>query len=677
MGETRLTWCRHGECMVPLVATVAGGHLTSLTANDALPSGRGGTCGLCTASVGASADPRRLKRPRRRTASGWEEVDWATAIKEIGAKLKEIRGQSGPRALATYAGAPVGPNSRGLTRTLAWTLGLGSPNLFTPLSTTGGPWVRAGELMLGHPVALQGDVGRAHYVLLLGSNQAAQGWGPLQAGRVHAGDLTFSRKTKGTKVIAADARSTPLSTGADLHLRIRPGTEVFLLLGLLETIVRNGWHEKQYVQDFTTGWEALAAAVKPWSPERVGPICGVTPEEIAGVALKFARAPMALAHRSAQMLASEHGTLAAWACIALHGITANLLRPGGLYDNKGVFDVHGVVSQLPTAKAPRTRVGDLPLLLLQAPGALLADEVRTPGDGQVRALVSIHGDPARELPGGPKLREALASLDLLVAIDVAENDTTALAHWVLPATHPWEREDLHLHDTSLLPFRETAWTPALSAPPGEARDEAEILADLFGAVGPTIRGGVHGPHLRTLGAWLARTDLAPWEARAVEFSGKTTLGELKEKGTWQGADNDRALWRVSKPDGKVALFPPEIADALARLTPPEAPAGFDRWLQAAAPRDAALRPFDRPDAADPGATLHPDAGFAEGERIRVRTPHGVVETVAHLDATLRPDVVDLPIGYAADVAALLPTDRYDPFTGTPPLAGLPCRVERA
>ena len=676
MAETRSTWCRHGECMAALSATIDGGRVVDLRPDESVASGRGGTCGLCLASAGAAHDPRRLLRPRRRTATGWEEASWETALADIASRLKAIRGQTGAASIATWAGAPVGTHTRGLTRVLAWALGLGSAKLYSPLSTMGGGWVRAGELCLGHPVALQGDVGRAHYVLLLGANQEAQGWGPLQAGRNALGDLAFSRRTKGTKVAAADARRTPLAAGADVHLPIRPGTELFLVLGLLHAITKNGWHERQYVADFTEGYDALVAAVAPWSPEVVGPICGVPAEDIAGVALKFARAPMALAHRSAQMLASTTGTLASWAVLVLHALTANLLRPGGLYDNQGVFDVHGVARQLPTDKAPRTRTGGHPLLLLQAPGADLAGDIVQPGEGQVRALVCVHGDPARELGG--RTREALAGLELLVAIDVADNDTTALAHWVLPSLHPWEREDLHLHDTSLLPFKETAWTPALVAPPGEARGEDEILADLFKAIGPTVRGGVHGPHLRALGAWLARADLPPWEARAVGLGGHTSVEALHASGHWNGGDVDRATWRVTTPSGRIRLLPDAVASALVALRAPSAPAGFDRWLQAAAPRDAALRPFDRPaGTADPGVTLHPSAGFAAGARVRVVTEAGAVEAVVHLDDGLRADVVDLPLGYAADVARLIPADAVDPFTGAPAWAGLPCRVEPA
>ncbi|MFZ5475611.1 MAG: molybdopterin-containing oxidoreductase family protein [Myxococcota bacterium] len=671
------SWCRLDECMAGVVAEVEGDRILSIRADAENPTGRHGTCVLAPASAGASRDPRRVLRPRKRTGDRWEDVSWDAALAEIADRMRAVRRKGGARALGLYAGAPVGPNSRGVARTLACALGWGTPNLYSPLSTTGGPWVRAGELVLGHPVALQADVGRAHYVLLLGANQEAQGWGPLQAGRNLAAELANSRKTKGTKVVAADPRRPALAAGADAHLAIRPGTELFLLLGMIDAILKNDWHDVQFTRDYCTPLAPLKDALASWPLDRCAAVCGVAATEIGGVALKFSRAAMAVAHKSPQALNSRHGTLASWASLVLHALTANLLRPGGLYDNKGVLDVHPVARQLPTDGAPTTRTGGFPLMLLQAPGAVLADDALTPGEGQLRALVSIHGDPARELPGGARLREALAGLDLLVAIDLADNDTTKLAHFVLPAAHPWEREDLHLHDTSILPFRTTQWTPALVPPPGEARDEADILRDLFKRVGPTIRHGVHGPHLRVLGGYLAGADIGAWEARLLDGSGVVSMAEL-EAAThgWYGGEVDRAAWRVTTPGERFALVPDAVAAALERLVPPAPPAGMDRWLLASAARDPALRPFDRPAGDDPGVTLHPSAGFAEGATVRVRTEAGAVTARVRLDGTLRPDTVDLPAGYATDVLSLIPTDVLDPFTGTPALNGMPCRVER-
>jgi anaerobic selenocysteine-containing dehydrogenase len=677
MAAEHATWCRLNECMAGLVATVEGGRIVALRADPDNVTGRHGTCGLCTASAGAAEDPRRLLRPKKRVGDRFEEVSWEQAISEIGAKLKEIRKQSGPRAIGMYAGAPVGLDSRGLARTIATSLGLGTPNLYSPLSTRGGPWLRAVELVVGHAAALQRDVGRAHYVVLLGANQEAEGWGPLQAGRNLASDLAFSRKTKGTKVVAVDPRRTPLAAGADQHLAIRPGTELFFVLGMIDAILKNDWRDVQYTNDYCSPLTPLKEALAAWPVDVCAEICGVPATDISGVALKFSRSAMAVCAPGNQALASEHGTLTAWALLVLHALTANLLRPGGVFDGRGVLDVHSLSKQLPTDGAPRTRVGNLPLLLLQAPGALLADEILTPGTGQVRALVSLYGDPARELPGGPRLREALGALDLLVAVDLADTETTRLAHWVLPATHPWERTDTHLHDTSILPWRTTQWTDALVAPPGEARDLAQILADLFKAVGPTLRGGEYGAHLRVLGSFVAGADLEKWESRLLDTSGIVSSAELREAPHgWSGGDVDRATWRVTTESGKFELLPSEIAAALSRLAAPTSPPGLGRWLLTSGVRDGALRAFDRPAAIDPGVTLHSAAGFAEGARVRVRTASGAVEATVHLDDTLREDVVDLPAGHVVDAMALVPTDRLDPFTGTPAANGLPCVVER-
>lgn len=679
MSQRTSTWCRYGECMAGLVVTSDGGRITAIEADPEHPLGRHGTCGVCTASAGQGVDPRRILRPRKRTPSGWQDVGWDEALREIGAALKKLRADGGPDAIATYAGAPVALHAEGTARTLAWTLGLGSARLFTPLSTRGGPWLRAAELVLGHPVALLGDVGRAHYVLLLGANQEAQGWGPLQAGRNYGADLAFSRKTKGTKVVAVDPRRTPLAAAADQHIAIRPGTELFFVLGMIRQILDNDWIETQFVQDFCAGLPRLKELLAAWPPDRCAALCGVTPEEIGGAALKFSRSPMAVAHRSPQALESEHGTLTAWALLVLHALTANLLRPGGLFDPRGVPDAHPVAVQLPTAKAPRTRAGDHPLLLLQAPAAVLADEILTPGEGAVKALVSIHGDPLADVVGGGRLRDAFGQLELIVAIDVAENSTTEHAHWVLPSTTPWERRDLHLADAAILPCRHTQATPAIVEPPGEARDEATILRDLFAAVGPSLRGGRFGKHLQALGTLLARGDLEAWEARALQANGSVTLEALKsaERG-WYGGETNRAEWRVTTPSGRIELAPDAIADALARVEPPRPELPHSHWLLTSAARDGAVRRFDRPAGSkDPGVTLHPSVGFAAGERVRVRTSTGAVEAIVHLDEGLRADTVDFPYGYAAAVLDLVPPHRLDPLCGTPALNGVACVVERA
>ncbi len=667
------TWCRLSECAASLLAEVDDARITRLSTDPDGPMGRGAPCGICTHVPDLHTG--RILRPRRRIGDRWEETSWEVAIREIGAQLKEIRKQSGVRAIGTLAGTPVGLSSASTIRTLAWTVALGSPNLYSYLSSHGAGWLRATELVLGRALPLQSDIGRAHYVLLLGANQEAQGWGPLQGGRELGAELAHARKSRGAKVVAADPRRTPLAAGADLHLAIRPGTELFLVLGMIAAILENDWTDRQYVKDYCDGREALREALAPWTLERCAAACGIGAEAIGGVALKFSRAAMAVVHRSPQALNSAHSTLTGWAILVLHALTANLLRPGGVYENRGLADTHALAAQFASAGAPRTRVGDFPLLLLQAPAAVLCDEITLPGDDGVRALISLHADPATELPGGPRARAALEALSLLVAVDTFETETTRRAHWVLPGTHAWERSDLQFVATSTLPYHLAQATPALVPPAGEARDVEEILSALFGAVGPAFRSPF-GPHIRLRAGRLVTADLEAWIGEHLGQRGIPSHAEVAAAPHgWFGGDVDRATWRVETPNKRIALLPEAIVPLLRSLAPQVATAGFDRWLLTSAARDAALRRQDRAVPTDPGVHLHPSAGFDEGARVRVRTTAGVVEATVHLDPELRPDAVDLPAGYAVDVGALIPSDRLDPLVGTAPWNGLPCRVE--
>lgn len=669
MGETSTTGCRLGACFTRLSAATKHGEILKIDSDSGSTEGRHGVCQVCPESVGASRDPRRLLQPQKRGSRGWEVISWEQALDEIASRLKAIRRARGAESLGIYTGIPAMVSTRTLVRSVATGVAWGTPHVFGPLSHGGAPWLRAAELVLGHPVALQGDLGRAHHVVLLGANQEAQGWGPLQGGRSHAADLAFSRKTKGTKVVTVDPRRTPEAARADVHLSILPGTELFFVLGLIRSVLDQGWSDAQYLRDYCTPIEPLEAALAPWTLERCAEACGLSAGEIQAVALKFSRAAMAVTHRSPQALGNEHGTLTAWAILVLHAVTANLMRPGGLYHPAPILDPQTVLSAIPTEDAPR--LGELPLIGMFAPGALLTERIRSAALG---ALLVVQGDPARENPGGASLKQALESLDLLVVLDVAHHETSRLAHYVLPATHPWERTELNLHLGALLPSRGLYADPALVPPPGEARDPEQVLRELFRKVGAGFGRGAHGVGTRALAAAAASMDLASLEDLALSHAGTSREELMTASHGWGVADMDRSTWKVSHADGRVQLLPPVIAAALAALEVPSPPPGFPLRLLGSAARDSAFCSFDRPKL-DPGVTVHPSLGFAEGQELRVVTPDGWVTARAHLDPTLRPEAVDLPLGYAADVMALLSPSRLDPLCGTPALNGAWCRVE--
>ncbi len=617
----------------------------------------------------------RLLTPLRRAGDAWQDVSWDVALDGAAASLRAVAETHGARALGCLLGSPGAAVPRTAVRTAALGVHWDTPHLYGPLAERGGAaWAEACAWVVGRPCALQSDVGRAHYVLLLGANHEAEGWGPLQAGTHHGAALAHGRKTRHTRVAIADPRTPAHVEPGDVHLRLRPGTEVFLLLGMIDAILRNGWHDTQYVKDYCADVSALRDALAAWPAERCAAACGVAETDISAVALKFSRAAMAVAHRSPQALCQRDGTLVAWATLVLHALTANLLRPGGLYDARGAVDLDPVLGRLGSARAPRT-AGGWPLAWLQAPFAALASDVGRP-DG-LRALVVVQGDPAGTLAADA--RAALDRLDALVALDTHPNTTTRRADWVLPVAHAWEDEATRLHDGNLCSVAHAVRAPALASPPGAARPASWVLEQLARRVGtPRTGRGAHGVAARLAARGILASEPASMETRALALFARDGVAEaLAADGIWQGGDVDRARWVPGHPDGRLRLLPDPARRALAALAEPTvATEGWGRLLAAARP-DGALHPADRPSHADPGVRLAPAWGFADGARVRVTSAHGHADATVTVDPGLHPEAIHLPHGYEADVAALLGPADHDPWSGAPAWCGPRCRVAAA
>jgi formate dehydrogenase len=677
MSEPVPSYCRLCEGLCGVHAHVQDNRIVSLDGDPENPKSAGHLCGIGEASVRVQG-PDRIQNPMRREGHQLVEVDWDTAIKEIGAALGKTRRAHGPRSVGMYLGAPMAHDHLGALRAGAMALGLGTPNLFSALPMHGGSKLRATELVVGAAIPLIADVGRSHYTILLGSDQLNQRWGPFQAGTIHTQALRyFKNRRKGTKLIAVDSQRTELAGEADQFVQIRPGTEVFYLLGLAHATLNNKWIDAQYVDDYCTGVERAREWLAPWDPARCAEICGIDPGDLLGVGLKFGRSAMSTIVASPSVTQSEHGTVAMWALLTTMALTANLLRPGGLYESGGILDLHPLISSFPCHSAPRTRVSESPLLLLQAPGTALAQEILEPGDAQLRALITVCGDPVQELPGRARVGRALDKLDLLVAIDSHRSQATQRADWVLPSTVPWERRDLHLLDNAALPSRFLQATPALIENASGARDTSEVLRALWGATDAPLRGGAWGRHLRVLGRMLASADLEQWINQALEFSGAPDWATLETypHGLDEG-ETDRASWRLAHEDQRLHLAPVELEDAIRRVTAPADPAGLRLVTHTVWPGGLGWR-HRADDAVEPGIGLHPDAGFEDGQTVSVKTEAGEVTGPVRLDPNQHAQAVIIPWGWRVPVGDVVPDDRLDPLSGAPEQAGLPCTVQPA
>lgn len=673
--DTIPSYCRACEGFCGVQLQVDGGRITEMHGDRLNPLSAGHLCpvGQATAAEPHAAD--RPLQPRKRTAAGWQEVPWEQAISEIAQGLAKLR-RGHTRGIGLYAGPELASDHRGALRAAAWALGSGTPNLFSSLAMYGASRLRAVESVIGAAIPLTSDVGRAHYTVLIGSDQQDARWGPLQSGTIHTQALDYFRKRrKGTKLIVVDPRSTPTAQGADQHIQVKPGTEPWYLLGLAHATLFNNWIDVQYVRDYCSGVDTLREWLAPWTPQVCADICGIDVGDLSGVGLKFGRAAMATILPSATVSQSRMGTVASWAWLVTSALTANLLRPGGHYETGGLIDLHPILATLPSARAPKSRVSGKESLLLQFPGTALAEEILTPGEGQLKALVVAGGCPLQELPGQKKLEQALDQLELLVVLDNVDSATAAKADWVLPTPHFWERGDLHLLNNAALPSDAVqATAPALQAPES-VRSTEWILKELFIAAKPSLRGE-WGRHLRLTGRMGAGADLDDWVGRILDWSGLPDEASLRAMphGLDEG-ETDRSQWRPTHEDERLHLAPEVLAPVMGSLKAPvDDPAFPFRLLTAAAWKEGWGWRHRTPDAEEPGILVHPEAGFAEGQEVELRTAHGAVKGPIRLDPQQHPLGVTVPWGWAIPVGQLVSSEDVDPISGAPEQAGLPCSI---
>jgi anaerobic selenocysteine-containing dehydrogenase len=671
------TYCRLCESRCGLIAHVDDGQITELLADPSDPVSGGYICDTAKTSLTAMRSDRRITTPMKRENGTLVPVSWDTATREIGQALRKIRKSQGADSVGLYLGEDVQRSSRTLARSLAFGVGFGTRHIFSELCLGAGPRQWITERMIGYPTPLISDLGRAHHIVLLGGDARSTGWGSMHPGMCMEEQIQHSRRTKKTKVVVADARRSALAQTMDQHIPIRPGTEPFFLLGMLVATVRGQGQDNQFVRDYTVGFDQLREMLDGVTVEWCADICGIEAAALAGVALKFRGAAMAVAHLGHGALMNANAALGAWAWLALHTVTANTLRPGGLYESAGAIDLFPAFASVPMSGAPKLSGDDHGLMLMQAPATRLVASLRRQDKSRVQALICVSGDPVRTLNQPAHTSDALQGLDLLVCIASHEDKTAQYADWVLPPTHAWEQPDLTVHDNTTLPFRGLLWTPALTAPPAQARTPETILKDIFRAVKPGLRGSPWGLHLDLLSRSIVSANLEKLEHRLLDWSHDVKLEKLPEDchrlnlGT-----TDRATWRPTTPDERIHIVPDGLAHLVREAHPPTTTKEKRFLLRTSRALDRAPDPLHRPQSdATSGIRVHPEAGIPDGKEVRVRTDFGELATIAWHDPELRPDTIAFAPEHHPEGLSLCDGAGYDPLCGAPIRDGLACSVE--
>ena len=652
------TYCRICEAACGMVAERAGGELRRLVPDAAHPISRGFACVKGPAMVDVHRDPARLDHPERRLPNGggdrWTRVSWTEALADIGARLKRVRDTYGPDAIGVYIGNPTAFNVGLSVYAAGFLAALGTRNFYNAASLDCQNKFAVAEEMFGHYVIQPiPDLDHTDFFLCLGSNPLVSQMSFVAMPR--ALERLKGIVARGGRVVSVNPRRTETADAVGEQLFIRPDSDAFLLMAMLRVIFDEELEDGVACAQLAH-LDELRAAARAFELDDVAAATGIARDTIVELARSFARAPSANAYCSTGVNQGSQGSLAFLGVQALNAITGNLDRAGGARVPSRAVKFAKLARLLGRMRPPRpSRIGNFAPVAESLPTGILADEILTPGQGQIRALLVIAGNPLLSAPSGARLGEALRALELCVAIDLYRNETGALAHYTLPATDWLEREDFPLVQSGMQPEPYAQLSPAVAAPRGERRQEADILVAIARAAKLRMFGT---PGLTSVFGRVAPEKVYPWVSRLVGLpaSRQPVLVAPDTPGAF--------LDDVPTRDGRVDVGPAKVlADVPRALERCRREATSPPGLKLIGRRqrrshNSWMNDLSKLKKSDDGCRLaiHPtDAarlGVTDGARVSVTSAVGRVEVEAELDEALMPGTVSMPHGWRINVNEL-------------------------
>jgi len=667
--------CNLCEAICGIEITVRNGQHLDIRGDKNDPFSRGYICPKAVALQDIHFDKDRLRHPVRRTESGWEQITWDEAFAEVADNLKRIRAQHGKDSLATYLGNPGVHNYGVMLFAPGFIRSLKTRNRFSATSVDQLAHHLASHLMFGHQLLLPvPDLDRTKFFLILGANPAVSNGSMMTAPGM--GRRLEEIRQRGGKVVLIDPRLNETARFVDQHLFIRPGTDVLLLLAMLQVVFAEGLRRPGPLSEFTKGVEKVANLVAEFTPERVASITGIAAEEIRSLAKAFAAADSAVCYGRIGVSTQEFGGVCQWLINVLNIVTGNLDRPGGAMFTRPAFDpVNAPKSLAPRGGFARrhTRVRKLPEFWGEFPVAALAEEILTEGAGQIRALVTVAGNPVLSTPNGRELDRAFAGLEFMASIDCYINETTRHANIILPPTSSLERShyDIAFH---VLAVRNTAkFSPPLFERVAGAKDDWEILLELQtrmseGGLADRVKGSLMkrflGPE-RMIDLGLR---FGPYGARLNPFSSGLTLRKVKnaKHGMDLGPLSPCLPGRLRTANKQIDLAPEALLGDVARVKSQllnEPMAEVNGHLQLIGRRqlrsnNSWMHNTERLLRGKPQCTIlmHPDDAahrqLVSGQTVVVKSRVGSVEVPIEVSDEMMPGVVSIPHGWGHDRAGI-------------------------
>jgi anaerobic selenocysteine-containing dehydrogenase len=731
--------CPLCEATCGLQLEVEDGHVTRIRGDADDPFSKGFICPKGSTLGALHEDPDRLRLPLVRRDGAHVEVGWDEAFAEIDRRLTTLVSEHGTDAVAVYIG---NPNAHNYANTLAirpLVKALRTKNVYSASTVDQMPKHVACGLVFGHPLVIPvPDIDRTDLLVLLGANPLESN-GSLATAPDWPGRLEGIRR-RGGRVVVVDPRRTRTAEHADLHVPIRPGTDAALLAGIACALFAEGLVDPGALADVVTGIDLVEAAVAGFTPERVASFTGVPADTVRSLARELAAAPTAVVYGRIGTHTTAYGTLAAWLVDVLNVLTGNLDRPGG-----AMFPHAAHEQQRRPPRAFKTgrwhsRVRGLPETLSELPVATLADEMETSGEGQVRALLTIAGNPALTTPDAGRLDGLLAELELVICVDPYLNATTRHADVILPPPSVLEKSHYDLAFTALSVRNVANFSPPVFEREPGSPSEFQILvrlAAIAAGLGPnadpdaladaTIAGRVaeavadpaSSVHGRDADEIVTALGDRPAEERLLDLLLRTghrgdafgerpdglslELLEAHPHGIDFGPLEPRLPDALATESGKVELAPPQLVGDLARLESALAVTAAGgmvlvgrRQLRTANSWTQNVHVLVRGKDSCV-AQLHPDdagrMGLVDGATATIRSAAGSIDVPVEVTDVVMPGVVCVPYGWGhglpgtrqgvatghagVNVNILTDASVVDPMSGNAVLNGIPVTVAPA
>lgn len=709
--------CRlcHAQC--PVDVELEAGRAERLRGSPNNEVYEGFTCSKGRELPGLHASSNRLLHSQARAPDGSHQpIPVSQALDQIAARLATLLERYGPRSIALYIGTHGYNNLLTAHTAMAFMEAIESPMTFTSV-TIDQPGKAISSALHGTWLAGPPSIEQADVWLATGTNPMHSMLGPVNPGRA------FRRaRDRGMHLIVVDPRRTELARRADVHLQARPGEDPTVLAGMIRVLFADGLADDGFLSANARGTTELRAAVEPFTPEYVERRADVPASALRRAARLYGAGRRGVAVAGTGPNMSGRGNLTEYLLKALMTVCGHWLQEGDVVPNPGVFinwppRIAQAVGPSPAwGFGERLRVRGLGDTAAGLPTAGAADEMLLEGEGRVRALLNVGGNPALAWPDQPKTLAALESLDLLVTIDPVLSASARLSDYVIAPTMFFEAPGCSALSELLggyvgwgygQPYGQ--WAPRLVEPPPEADviDDWKAIHGIASRLGRSLRVrpvSFLDPAIQAERATTLPSDAPPsseelWEI--VLRGSPIPLHEVKRHPDGRVFHRDETV--RAKTPGHEARLDIGNATMIRELRDvAEEPEGDDghfpyRLISRRLPHvhNSSWHAHERArrgSLTNP-AFLHPEdlkaLGITAGSSVEIASAHGTIRGVAAAAPELRRGVVSMPHCFGGlpgdeedasggNTSRLASTDvDYDPYTGIPRMSTIPISVRPA